>query len=76
MKRKIRIEDNGQDVLWFVVNEDDKIVDAGPFQAAFWCNNYIPSEELRIGEFCPIYMPRFIYKGHLIYKVESIEEMT
>lgn len=76
MKRKIRIEDNGQDVLWFVVNEDDKIVDAGPFQAAFWCNNYIPSEMLRIGEPCPMYMPRFIWHGYLIYKVESIEEMT
>lgn len=76
MKRKIRIEDKGQDFLWFVVDEDDKIVDAGPFQTAFWSGNYVPSGMLRVGELCPIYMPRFIYFGHLIYKVESIEEMT
>ena len=76
MKKRIRIEDQGQDFLWFVVDENDKIVDAGPFQAAFWSGNYIPGDMLRVGELCPIYMPRFIYYGYLIYKVESIEEMT
>ena len=26
-KRKIMIEDNGQDVLWFVTDEEDKVID-------------------------------------------------
>ena len=76
MIRKIIIEDKGQDVLWFKVNDGGLVEEAGPFQAAFWSGNYIPGDMLRVGELCPIYMPRFIYYGYLIYKVESIEEMT
>lgn len=75
MKRKITIEDNGQDVLWFVTDENDKVVDAGPYQKGVWVGAYMPSDMLKVGEPCPIHNPPVINFGYLKHKVESITEL-
>lgn len=76
MKRRITIEDNGQDVLWFVTNEQDEVIDAGPFQKKVWVGSYIPNNMLEVGKACPIHNPPCIKYGYLKHKVESIEELA
>ena len=74
-KRKIMIEDNGQDVLWFVTDEEDKVIDAGPFQRNVWVGSYIPNDMLEVGSPCPIHNPPCIKFGYLKHNVVSREEL-
>lgn len=42
MMTKITLEDKGQNILWFKVNEDGIVEEAGPFQNEIWKDAYIP----------------------------------
>lgn len=36
MNRKIYFEDHGQDFLWWEIDSEGIVVDAGPFQSSIW----------------------------------------
>ena len=38
---KITLEDLGQDFLWLTVNDDGRVIDAGPFQGNIWRGAYL-----------------------------------
>lgn len=40
-KRRIHFEDQGQDFLWWDIDEDDVVVDCGPFQGSIWIGTQI-----------------------------------
>ncbi len=42
MITKITLEDKGQDILWFRINEGGLVEEAGPFQNEIWQGAYIP----------------------------------
>lgn len=71
-KHIIHFEDNGQDFLQFIV-ENDKVVEAKPFQSKIWEGASIPVEIVIVGERCPIHHPPHINFGYLKHKVEKIE---
>lgn len=75
--KKITLEDNGQDLLWLVINELGFVIDAGPYQKSVWMDAYIPTDELlAVGKYCPIHHPPIIRFGFLSHKVESIIEYS
>lgn len=70
---KITLEDLGQDFLWLMVNDDGRVIDAGPYQANIWRGAYIPLQFVRVGERCPIHHPPHIKFGYLRYRVTEID---
>lgn len=72
MITKISLEDKGQDILWFKVNEGGLVEEAGPFQNEIWKGSYIPYWDVRIGQLLPIHHYPHIIHGFLKYKVVSI----
>ncbi len=72
MITKITLEDKGQDILWFRVNEGGLVEEAGPFQNEIWQGAYIPYWGASIGQLCPIHHPPHIDRGFLKYKIASI----
>lgn len=77
---KITLEDKGQDFLeLYVTEEDEKVIDAQPFQGHLWKGALIPiSDEsmFKVGEYCPIHHPPHIKFGFLDYKIEKIERIV
>lgn len=71
---KITLEDKGQDILWFRVNEAGLVEEAGPFQNEIWKNSYIPLWIVKVGKPYPIHNYPNIIRGFLKYKVESIRK--
>lgn len=53
MMTKITLEDRGQDILWFKVNEDGIVEESGPFQNEIWKDAYIPFRKIRVGPIAP-----------------------
>lgn len=53
MMTKITLEDRGQDILWFKVNEDGIVEESGPFQNEIWKDAYIPFRKIRVGQLPP-----------------------
>lgn len=74
MITKITLEDRGQDILWFRVNEAGLVEKAGPFQNEIWKDSYIPLWIVEEGKPCPIHNYPHIIRGFLKYKVESIKK--
>lgn len=71
--KKIHFEDNGQDFLWWEIDQDGVVVGCGPFQASIWVGStVINHSRLRAGG--PVY---FIsnqgQKLTLIHKIKKIE---
>lgn len=75
MMIKISIEDKGQDVLWFKINNDGLVEEAGPFQNEIWKGAYIPYWYVHIGQPLPIHRYPYIIHGFLKYKVKSIKRI-
>lgn len=48
MKRKITFVDNGQDFLWWIVDENGKVVDCRPFQASIWTQYTVVNDLTRL----------------------------
>ncbi len=71
---KIYIEDKGQDILWFKVNDGGLVEEAGPFQNELWKGAYIPYDGLRIGQKLPIHHHPHIIWGFLKYKIVAIKK--
>lgn len=71
---KITLEDKGQDILWFRVNEAGIVEEAGPFQNELWKGAYIPIWGCRAGQLCPIHQYPHIIQGFLKYKIVSIQK--
>ena len=71
---KIYIEDKGQDILWFKVNDGGLVEKAGPFQNELWKGAYIPCQGLRIGQMLPIHHPPHIIRGFLKYRIVAIKK--
>lgn len=42
MERKINLKDEGQDLLWFIINEEGIVLEAGPFHNDLYKGAYIP----------------------------------
>ena len=72
---KIYIEDKGQDILWFKVNDGGLVEEAGPFQNELWEGAYIPYWGLRIGQMLPIHHPPHIIRGFLKYRIVAIKKI-
>lgn len=70
--RKLHFEDNGQDFLWWDINEDNLVVAVGPFQYDIWSGLHVSS--IACGTE-PIIMvdenPRQL--KHKIIKIEELE---
>lgn len=50
--KKIHFEDQGQDLLWFVINpETELIVKAGPFHNSIYAGAWVPNCNLKEGDF-------------------------
>lgn len=47
---KIKFEDNGQDFLWWELDNEGFVINAGPFQASVWVGSQV-------------YMPEHIQPG-------------
>ena len=70
---KVELEDQGQDLLYFLVNEETcKIEEAGPFHNDLYKGGYIPLESQKVGKGCMIHHPPRFNFGFLKYKVKSI----
>lgn len=77
---KITLEDKGQDFLeLYVSEEEEKVIDAQPFQAHLWRGALIPISDksmFKVGEYCPIHHPPHIKFGFLDYRIEKIERIV
>lgn len=73
MMTKITLEDRGQDILWFKVNEDGIVKEAGPFHNEIWKDAYIPFRSIRVGQLLPMSFYPYIIFNFLKYRVVSIE---
>lgn len=71
--KRIYFEDNGQDFLWWEINEAGIVVDCSPFQSAVWeGSEVIAPDFIKVGD-----QLEFISKYRdglrtLIHKVEKI----
>lgn len=76
---KITLEDKGQDFLeLYVSEEDEKVIDAQPFQGNIWRGAIIPISDkslFKVGKRCPIHHPPHIKFGFLDYIIEKIERI-
>lgn len=72
MMTKITLEDKGQNILWFKVNEDGIVEEAGPFQNEIWKDAYIPFRK-SVSDNCPHILYPYIIFNFLQYRVVSIE---
>ena len=69
---KIFFEDNGQDFLYWIIDDQGRVVSAGPFQNEIWRDNVVDLDSLEPGE------PLFLTSKHngeymeLIHKVEKV----
>ena len=78
MKKKITLVDEGQDLLYLIVDIDGTVVDAGPFHSKLYVGGEIPIEEpdlFYVGGELPIHNPPHIEFGFLKYKIQSIKEV-
>lgn len=75
MMTKITVEDKGQDVLWFKINNAGIVEEAGPFQKEVWKGAYIPYWDVYVGQPLPIHLPPYITHGFLKYKVTSVKRI-
>jgi len=75
--RKLHFEDQGQDFLWWEINDQDEVVDCGPFQASVWvgCQLIIDNESGLLEGDCPHFMTKDGQFLTLLYCIEEIEEM-
>lgn len=82
--RKITLEDKGQDLLWFIIDEEGVVVEAGPFHNELYKGAYIPYDCVGdtendepplfiVGDRCPIHNPPHLNHGWLDYNVKSID---
>lgn len=74
---KITLEDLGQDLLWFIVDENTlTVIEAGPFHNELYKDSIIPIDQedlCSVGMECPIHNPPNINHGFLKYKIVKIE---
>lgn len=71
MMTKITLEDRGQDILWFKVNEDGIVEESGPFQNEIWKDAYIPFRKIRVGQLPPYPFIRISYS--IFYNIGSYQ---
>lgn len=74
MATKIRFEDQGQDFLWWVVNDYGRVVNCGPFQASVWIGSIVPDADLLKPNDKVEFIPR--NSGDVMvlkYRVQSVE---
>lgn len=75
--RKLHFEDQGQDFLWWEIDEHGKVVDCGPFQASVWVGSVIIDDSetgLTEGD-RPLFFSKHGQELRLNYQIERIEEM-
>lgn len=73
---RIRLEDHGQDFLWFEIEREKRrvgrIVDAGPFQAWVWTKHAINLKGARVGR-RPMFTTGNLRGCTLNYPITSIK---
>ena len=74
VKTKITLEDEGQDLLWLVV-ENNTVVDGGPYHGGLYKDAVVPMVNVEIGKRLPIHHPPQIIFGFLRYTVEKVEQI-
>ncbi|MEN6622735.1 MAG: hypothetical protein ABFD50_14445 [Smithella sp.] len=74
--KRIELEDKGQDLLYFITDENGVIEEAGPYHNELYKGATIPLEMQEIGDLCMMHNPPHINYGYLQYKVESITEIS
>lgn len=70
----VSLEDNGQDLLSFLVDGCGRILESRPFHTGLYKGGYIPLESQKIGELCMMHNPPYINFGFLKYNVTKITE--
>lgn len=76
-RQRIHFEDQGQDFLWWDINELDEVIDCGPFQASVWvgCQLIIDNEGGLLEGDRPFFMNQDGDMLQLNYAIEQIEEL-
>lgn len=76
-RQRIHFEDQGQDFLWWDINELDEVIDCGPFQASVWvgCQLIIDNEGGLLEGDRPFFMNQDGEMMRLNYAIEQIEEL-
>ena len=81
-KIKVTFKDEGQDFLWWEIDENGKVVDCGPFQATTWCKCQVVGttaaptlSDIRKGDHLVILPPggKIMSLKHPIEKVEYLK---
>lgn len=75
-KFKVQLEDLGQDLMFFIVDENDKILDCDNFGPKIYIGGHIPISQQEIGKPCMIHYPPHINFCFLKYNVTSINEIN
>ena len=76
MKFKVELEDEGQDLLYFITDENGEILDTQPFHNKLYKGGYIPLESQKINKKCMIHHPPYFNYGYLKYNVISITKIN
>ncbi len=76
-RSRIHFEDQGQDFLWWDINELDEVIDCGPFQASVWvgCQLIIDNEGGLLEGDRPFFVNQDGEMMQLNYAIEQIEEL-
>ncbi len=76
-RQRIHFEDQGQDFLWWDINELDEVIDCGPFQASVWvgCQLIIDNEGGLLEGDRPFFVNQDGEMLQLNYAIEQIEEL-
>lgn len=71
--KKIHFDDQGQDLLWFIINTETELVEsAGPFHNSVYEGAWIPNFNLKEGDFIE-YSNKF-GPGTIKYPIVKIED--
>jgi len=69
---RIHFDDQGQDFLWWDLDESGLVVDCGPFQASIWVGSKV---DMPVEEFTkPYFENKYEEYLQLNYYIDSIEE--
>lgn len=76
-KTKVTFEDHGQDFLWFEIDDDNNVVNCGPFQASFWCGLIVMNTEhtLKPGNKLAIRKPTSTEVREINYPITAVEKI-
>lgn len=71
--RRIYFEDDGQDFLWWDLDDENNVVDCGPFQAWLWVGSWCVDSSITVGSNIQ-FLDKHKRQRTLVHRIEKIEE--